>query len=703
MNSLRRCSFVLLIAFIQLTAASAQGTQARFFTDASGKFRLKATIVDLNETHVKLRKVDGQEVTIAIEKLSESDQKFLNDSYRKYKEMVGDFPIGKKVEIFSTGSWHGGVVLNVQPGKYFIKFDKWSDSWNKWVTVDQLRLPTEQSTDAAVAATPTVKNAAEPTMKDAAATAPANVVTPQIDRYSGPLGITLLQQAPVIDVSSPLAPAPAFVPDPLPTVGKSQPVPATIELTATPIGNPALVAFDPTMKFLAIDPVNFASGTHTATILQLDAPENLWTLDVPSGQSFTGISDNANSAFVEDSALIGSQSTPVYKRFRKQANAEVLELAESSTWVPGVDHVIEETFISNDRLLARKLTELSVWDLKTGTPIAQLKMSGKTMSATSGTGRYLACFDGKDAVVVVDLVSSSVTHRFNLDGLQPLAVSFNPACTKLAITGSGRGEVHDLSTGEKLHEYGLTSAASGELGIAWLGDRYLILQGQVIVDLQTGQPIWQIPFRRQPLLQFDEHTIGEVSGAGSLLQVHWLRLPVEKVMAIAYADPTGGTKIPRGAVATVDVSGLQHSAAEVRARLESLVQSSGYQLGPNGMLQIKLSSTIGSTTKIILKDFLRTSADAQATYTPATITSEMMLDGKRIYQRTREYGTNLEKSTVRLMAGETAQQAVTRLTTPSVDVMVMLPVPYAGGTYHPPSDKPMGTGTLQELKAKLGI
>lgn len=260
-----------------------------------------------------------------------------------------------------------------------------------------------------------------------------------------------------------------------------------------------------------------------------------------------------------------------------------------------------------------------------------------------------------------------------------------------------------MSTGEKLHEYGLTSAASGEWGIGWLGDRYLILQGQVIVDLQTGQPIWQLPFRRQALLQYDEHTIGEVSGSGSLLQVHWTRLPVENVMAIAHTDPTGGTKIPRGAVATIDVSGLQHSAAEVRGKLETLVQSSGYQLGPNGMLQIKLSSTIGSSTKIILKDFLRINADTEAMSTPATITSEMMLDGKRIYQRTRSYGTDLEKSAVRLMAGETAQQAVTRLTTPSVDVMVMLPVPYAGGTYHPPSDKPMGTGTLRELKGRLGI
>lgn len=426
---LRRCLFVLLIAFTQLATANAQGPQARFFTDASGKFRVRAMIADLNETHVKLRKPDGQEVTIAIDKLSESDQKFLNESYRKYKEVVGDFPIGTKVEIFSTGSWHAGVVLNVQPGKYFIKFDRWSDRWNKWVSVDQLRLPTGQSTDHAVAAVPI--------MRGSASTPPANITPPKVNGYSGPLGKALLQQAPVIDVSGTLIPTPAFVPDPLPTVGKAFPLPVTISAKTTSIGNPAFAVFDPTMKFLAIDPVNFAAATHTATILQIDAPEILWTIEVPSGQSYAGISDHADAAFIKDSARIGSESTPVYKRFPKRAGAAAIELAEPSTWVPGVDHVIEETFISNDRLLARRLTELSVWDLKAGTAIAQIKMNGKTTSATSGTGRYLACSHGKDAVVVVDLVNLVLTHRFDLDGWQPLAISFNPAGTKLAVTGSG--------------------------------------------------------------------------------------------------------------------------------------------------------------------------------------------------------------------------------------------------------------------------
>lgn len=158
--------FLYFFILISLASLSFSQSPSRFFTDATGKFRIRAVIIDLNETNVKLRKSDGTEVEVPITRLSESDQKYLQEQYRRYKEMAGDFPIGTAVEIFSTGSWHPGKVLAVEPGKYFITFDKYSEAWNKWVTVDQLRLPateSNQSTEAA-AAPVNMEDVAKPTL-----------------------------------------------------------------------------------------------------------------------------------------------------------------------------------------------------------------------------------------------------------------------------------------------------------------------------------------------------------------------------------------------------------------------------------------------------------------------------------------------------------------------------------------------------------
>lgn len=53
-------------------------TPMRFWSDQSGKFRVRAAAVDLNDTTVTLHKEDGSETTVPIDKLSDADQRFLS-------------------------------------------------------------------------------------------------------------------------------------------------------------------------------------------------------------------------------------------------------------------------------------------------------------------------------------------------------------------------------------------------------------------------------------------------------------------------------------------------------------------------------------------------------------------------------------------------------------------------------------------------
>src|SRR5262245_42144055 len=57
--------------------------QLRTWTDAKGKFKIKAKFVALDNGVVTLEKEDGSEIEIELKKLSTADQKFANDAAKK--------------------------------------------------------------------------------------------------------------------------------------------------------------------------------------------------------------------------------------------------------------------------------------------------------------------------------------------------------------------------------------------------------------------------------------------------------------------------------------------------------------------------------------------------------------------------------------------------------------------------------------------
>jgi hypothetical protein len=62
------------------TAPSPAATEMRTFTDATGRFKVKAKVVKLSETQVTLLTEQGKEVTLPLAKLSPADQEFLRAS-----------------------------------------------------------------------------------------------------------------------------------------------------------------------------------------------------------------------------------------------------------------------------------------------------------------------------------------------------------------------------------------------------------------------------------------------------------------------------------------------------------------------------------------------------------------------------------------------------------------------------------------------
>ncbi len=65
---------ILLVLICGLLAAAAPAAWARKWTDVTGKYSVEAEFVELKDGQVRLRKPDGQVITVPLEKLSAADQ-----------------------------------------------------------------------------------------------------------------------------------------------------------------------------------------------------------------------------------------------------------------------------------------------------------------------------------------------------------------------------------------------------------------------------------------------------------------------------------------------------------------------------------------------------------------------------------------------------------------------------------------------------
>ncbi len=76
----RFLSLVLLsVPFWALLAGPAWSDEPRTWTDSSGKYRVEAELIEVKDGKAVLRRKDGKRITVAVKRLSEGDQEFLEN------------------------------------------------------------------------------------------------------------------------------------------------------------------------------------------------------------------------------------------------------------------------------------------------------------------------------------------------------------------------------------------------------------------------------------------------------------------------------------------------------------------------------------------------------------------------------------------------------------------------------------------------
>lgn len=51
----------------------------------------------------------------------------------------GSYAVGQRVQVEWKGSWWPAVVVQAQPGAWYIHYDNYDNSWDEWVGPDRIR------------------------------------------------------------------------------------------------------------------------------------------------------------------------------------------------------------------------------------------------------------------------------------------------------------------------------------------------------------------------------------------------------------------------------------------------------------------------------------------------------------------------------------------------------------------------------------
>ncbi|MCS7466745.1 SHD1 domain-containing protein [Stieleria sp. ICT_E10.1] len=113
--------------------------------DSSGKFGVEARYVSRTETEVKIRKADGSEMTIPIDKLSSDLRKqVLKVPVTGNENMIdGANPVrvGDRIEIQYFSKWYPGIVKRVLPGQVEVAYDYGSFEKEGTFPLAEIRFP----------------------------------------------------------------------------------------------------------------------------------------------------------------------------------------------------------------------------------------------------------------------------------------------------------------------------------------------------------------------------------------------------------------------------------------------------------------------------------------------------------------------------------------------------------------------------------
>lgn len=590
------CSFgisqivLLLVGFVGLNPIFAQ---ERNWTDSSGKFSVVATLLEFDGTNVKIKKQDGRTLTLAIDKLSEEDQSFLEN----WQSSLNPFA-GGDVEEHSVGTHAVGihsVGTEVEP----LKTDK----------QQSVQLPLPEKLDIAR----------------------VNTVIFKVDSNQWSLS-----------------------PDPLPSrfekKNKSISLPfGNLKSDQRLFTFPLCFSINPLGKVFTTvqggrfsgerDSVVFVSDTATGQSISLKRSEvSLYPLDIsPSGKRILlrcgnregGIkSDSSRVEFYEISASGELEFIGGFAPFGQvEAPSRHSLDVQSAYWIDE-EHV----------LFCSPAKTLLLMNIVRGQPVWTSNETGFMVHPLTLTpGKKYIAYPTSTGILMIESLTGDVVGAFEdtktLGHVSNLA--FSPDGTRLCCWFLDVLTVWDVTTGKRLES--MTVLGTGQP--YWIDDQYIFASG-ILIDMKRKVPIWnygQIS-ALDNLMVFGGYVWQIDSGKTGCSLVNHL-IPHQEALAIAQkADPCIYL-LTEGSDVTIK---LDRSVREKRSEIEKAIREKcvekGWNVTGNSSNVLTLKVIEGEEEKITYQPMFRVLSNEkpkEVTFRPNTMHIQLDLDGKKSWSNAR--------------------------------------------------------------------
>ncbi len=111
--------------------------------DSTGQFQVEARLIGRTQTHVKLRKEDGNTIEVPIAKLADSLRAKLEKVATREKELVDAalVRVGDEVEVISFSTWYPGTVKKISPTGAVVSYTDSFGKQEKEVEYAKMRYP----------------------------------------------------------------------------------------------------------------------------------------------------------------------------------------------------------------------------------------------------------------------------------------------------------------------------------------------------------------------------------------------------------------------------------------------------------------------------------------------------------------------------------------------------------------------------------
>ncbi len=330
---------------------------------------------------------------------------------------------------------------------------------------------------------------------------------------------------------------------------------------------------------------------------------------------------------------------------------------------------LERLVFLDERRILTLGNSLTLWDWRNATAVYTFPIDKSVTVGLSSNQKQVAVYaNGTVSVVNVDDGKTLASLAVERAGLSALAISKQGDF--LAGWGAGSLRIWDMSDGNLIREMTLAANTAGN-ALAWLGDKYLLVGDQHLVDIELRTVLWQYTkdFRSSPLVaaaggQFWYAVKGNEDNS-RLISVKLPHADLDDLTA--KMDPDELLVFKPGARVALKID-LPFPPDEQKAIYDEYVkqlEASGVTVDDKANLVLKAFTERGKEDTISLRNIRSPRFGGEGekvTFTP-TISRITLTNGDRqLWAKSISHGPS---GIIRLQQDETSQQAVDRLCQPN--------------------------------------